>query len=219
METTLYGHPFSSYCQKALIALYEAGTPFRFRVLAFDDAEAMAEFRALWPLQRMPVLVEDGRPVVESSIIVEHLALTRPGARHLIPTDPKEALAVRALDRIFDNYVMTPMQAIVFDRLRPEGERDPHGVARARRLLDTAYAWLDDALQGRTWAAGEGFSLADCAAAPSLFYADWVHPMDAGLVHLRHYRRRLLARPTFARVVDEARPYRSLFPGGAPGRD
>lgn len=218
MTPTLHGHPFSSYCQKVLIALYEAATPFRLHLLDFGDTAGMAEFRALWPIQRMPVL-DDGRTVVESTVIIEHLALTRPEARHLLPTDPQEALAVRTMDRILDNYVMTPMQAIVFDRLRGEADRDPHGVAQARRLLDTTYAWLDDTLDGRRWAAGEDFSLADCAAAPSLFYADWVHPIDPGLTRLRGYRQRLLERPSFARVVDEARPYRALFPGGAPDRD
>lgn len=217
MEPTLFGHPFAAYCQKVLIALYEADAPFRFRVLT--DADAAAEFRSLWPVQRMPILVEDGRTIMESTVIVEHLALTRPAARHLLPCNPADALAVRAMDRIFDNYVMTPMQAIVFDRLRPEESRDPYGVAQAQRLLDTAYAWLDETLAERNWAAGHGFSLADCAAAPSLFYADWVHPIDAGLERLRAYRKRLLERPSFARVVDEARPHRALFPGGAPDRD
>lgn len=217
MEPTLFGHPFAAYCQKVLIALYEADAPFRFRVLT--DPEAAAEFRSLWPVQRMPILVEDGRKILESTVIIEHLALTRPGARALLPIDPQEALAVRTMDRIFDNYVMTPMQAIVFDRLRGEGDRDPYGVAQARRQLDTAYAWLDDTLDGRHWAAGEDFSLADCAAAPSLFYADWVHPIDPCFERLRGYRQHLLERPSFARVVEEARPHRTLFPGGAPDRD
>ncbi|NYZ16341.1 glutathione S-transferase family protein [Azospirillum sp. RWY-5-1] len=217
MEPTLFGHPFAAYCQKVLIAFYEAEAPFRFRVLT--DPDTAAEFRSLWPVQRMPILIEDGRTLMESTVIIEHLALTRPAARPLLPADPHDALAVRTMDRIFDNYIMTPMQAIVFDRLREEGNRDPYGVAQARRLLDTTYAWLDDTLAGKSWAAGEGFSLADCAAAPSLFYADWVHPIDPGLERLRGYRQRLLERSSFAHVVDEARPYRTLFPGGAPDRD
>lgn len=219
MALTFFGHPFSSYCQKVLIALYENGTGFEHRVLAFDDAAAMAEFAALWPLKRMPVLVDDGRTVVESSSIIEHLGLYHPGPVRLIPEDPRDALAVRTIDRFFDNYVMTPMGRIVFDHMRAAADRDPAGVAEARALLDTAYRWLDGALMGRDWAAGNAFSLADCAAAPSLFYADWVHPIGEAFSNVRAYRRRLLARPSFARAVEEARPYRPLFPPGAPDRD
>jgi glutathione S-transferase len=123
------------------------------------------------------------------------------------------------LDRCFDNYVMTPMQRIVFDFIRPAAERHPCSVAEAHELLDTAYRWLDDTLKGREWAAGGAFSLADCAAAPALFYADWVHPIPEAFADVRSYRRRLLARPAFARAVDEARPYRQFFPPGAPDRD
>jgi glutathione S-transferase len=216
MTLTLYAHPFSSYCQKVLIALYENGTPFTFRMLGEEAADA--EHAALWPLRRMPVLVDAGRTVMEASIIVEHLGLHHPGPVRLIPEDARAALDVRLMDRVFDNYVMTPMQRIVADELRPAEARDPYGVAEARRLLDTAYAWLDDALRGREWAAG-AFSLADCAAAPALFYADWAHPITKTFAELRAYRGRLLARPSFARAVDEARPYRPLFPLGAPDRD
>jgi glutathione S-transferase len=136
----------------------------------------------------------------------------------LVPADPRAALDVRMLDRFFDNYVMTPMQRIVFDSLRPENERNPSDVTQARQLLDTAYGWLDARMADREWAAGS-FSLADAAAAPSLFYADWVHPIGAAFAAVRAYRQRLLARPSFARAVDEARPYRPLFPLGAPDRD
>jgi len=123
------------------------------------------------------------------------------------------------MDRFFDNYVMTPMQKIVLDHLRPERDRDPYGVADARTALDTAYAWLNDWMRDREWAAGDGFSMADCAAAPALFYADWVQPIGEAFPDVRSYRKRLLARPSFARAVDEARPYRRLFPPGAPDRD
>ena len=215
----LYAHPFSSYCQKVLIALYENDIPFEYRVLAPGDERIAAEHAALWPLERMPVLVDDGRTVVESSIIIEHLELHHPGPVRLIPEDARAALGVRSMDRIFDNYVSTPMQKIVSDSIRAEGNRDRQGVAEARKLLDTAYRWLDDAMAGREWAAGDSFSLADCAAAPALFYADWAHPIDAALANVAAYRRRLLARPSFARAVDEARPYRPLFPLGAPDRD
>jgi len=214
----LYAHPFSSYCQKVLIALYENDVPFELRLLA-DDERIAAEHRALWPFARMPVLVDDGRTVVESSIIIEHLALRHPGPVRLIPEDARVALDVRSMDRVFDNYVSTPMQKIVFDSIRAAEDRDRPGVAEAHALLETAYRWLDATLADREWAADGGFSLADCAAAPALFYADWVHPIDAALPNLRAYRKRLLLRPSFARIVDEARPHRALFPLGAPDRD
>jgi glutathione S-transferase len=219
MPMTLYAHPFSSYCQKVLIALYENATPFEFRMLAVGDERVAAEHAALWPLKRMPVLVDKGRTVVEASIIIEHLDLHHPGRTRLIPDDPRAALDVRMMDRFFDNYIMTPMQKIVGDSLRAAENRDRHGVSEARELLDTAYRWLDDVLQGREWAAAEACSLADCAAAPALFYADWVHPIGKEFANVRAYRRRLLAWPPFARAVDEARPYRPLFPLGAPDRD
>jgi glutathione S-transferase len=219
MSMKLYAHPFSSYCQKVLIALYENETPFEFRMLAPGDEQAAAEHEALWPLKRMPVLVDDDRVVVEATIIIEHLGLHHPGAVRLVPDDARAALDVRMMDRLFDNYVMTPMQKIVFDRICAPENRDPHGVAEARKLLDTAYRWLDAVMARREWAAGGGFSLADCAAAPSLFYADWTHPIGSGFSHVHAYRRRLLARPSFSRAVDEARPYRPFFPLGAPDRD
>jgi glutathione S-transferase len=215
----LYAHPFSSYCQKVLIALYENGTPFELRMLAPGDAQVAAEHEALWPLKRMPVLVDEGRTVVEATIIIEHLGLAHPGPVRLIPEDPRAALDVRMMDRFFDNYVMTPMQKLVSDAIRAPAERDRLGVAEARQTLDVAYRWLDDAMAGREWSAGDGFSLADCAAAPALFYADWSHPIGTKHPHVVAYRRRLLARPSFARAVDEARPHRPLFPLGAPERD
>lgn len=219
MTIELIAHPFSSYCQKVLIALYENATPFIYRQLGPDDPRPAAELAARWPLKRFPVLVDAGRTVVEASIIIEHLGLHHPGLVRLIPEDVSAALSVRMLDRFFDNYVMTPMQKIVGDSLRPADGRDAFGVLEARALLDTAYRWLDATLAGRIWAAGDGFSLADCAAAPALFYADWAQPIDVALANVQAYRRRLLARPSFARAVDEARPYRPLFPLGAPDRD
>lgn len=219
MSLALFAHPFSSYCQKVLIALYENATPFEYRELAIGDQAVAAEWAALWPLKRMPVLVDAGRVVMEASIIIEHLGLQHPGLVRLLPADPAAALDVRLMDRCFDNYVMTPMQKLVFDCIREPAQRDPQGVTDARALLDASYAWLDGRLAKREWVAGDAFSLADCAAAPSLFYADWVHPIPAGCANLRAYRARLLARPSFARAVDEARPYRKYFPPGAPDRD
>jgi glutathione S-transferase len=219
MTLQLFAHPFSSYCQKVLIAFYENDTPFDFRLLEPDEAETGAEFAAHWPIGKFPLLVDDGKPVFEATIIIEHLGLHHPGPAQLIPADPRAALPVRMLDRFFDNYVMTPMQRIVGEALRPAGASDPHGVAEARALLDKSYAWLEQHLAGREWATDGGFSLADAAAAPSLFYADWAHPMGDRFPTLRDYRRRLLARPSVARAVDEARPYRHYFPLGAPDRD
>jgi len=219
MKLKLYAHPFSSYCQKALIALYENSTPFEFRLLAYDDPQIMAEFADLWPIKRFPVLVDGERTVTEASIIIEYLGLYYPGPVALVPADARAALDVRSMDRFFDNYISTPQQKIVFDSLRPDAERDARGVTEARAMLDTAYAWLDKTMAEREWAAGDTFSLADCAAAPALFYADWSHAIDPAFAHVRAYRERLLARPSFARAVDEARPYRPLFPLGAPDRD
>jgi glutathione S-transferase len=218
MSLTLFAHPFSSYCQKVLIALYENDIAFDQRMVPGDD-QAAAEHAALWPLKLIPVLVDSGRTVVEASIIVEHLGLHHPGPVALIPADPRAALEVRMMDRFFDNYVMTPMQKFVGDTLRKPEHRDTYGVDQARALLDTAYRWLDGRLEGRRWAAGDAFSLADCAAAPALFYADWAHRIDTAFPTLHAYRKRLLERPSFARAVDEARPYRQYFPLGAPDRD
>ena len=213
----LYAHPFSSYCQKVLVALYENGTPFDYRSL--EDAQNGAELAALWPMKRFPVLVDGQRTVLEASCIIEYLQLHHPGAVRLIPADADAALDVRMLDRFFDNYVSTPQQKVVFDALCAETDRDPHGVRKARAMLETSYAWLDARMATRTWACGDDFSLADCGAAPFLFYADWTHRIPPTHANVRAYRARLLARPSFARAVEEARPFRSFFPLGAPDRD
>lgn len=215
----LFAHPFSSYCQKVLTALYENDTPFEWQLLDFADPATLTEFASLWPLKRMPLLLDGGRAIVESSVIIEHLDLAHPGRTRFVPDDRRDALEVRRMDRCFDNYVMAPMMRMVFDRLRPESDRDPTGVGEARALLDTTYDWLDRELAGREWSCGAQFSLADCAAAPALFYADWVHPIGATRPVLAAYRARLLARPSFARAVDGGRPYRKDFPPGAPDRD
>jgi len=217
MSLTLYSHPLSSYCQKVLIALRENEIPFTYRHLEEPGAEQ--ERAALWPLGRFPVLVDDGRTIAESSIIIEYLDRRYPGPVRLLPDDRDAALEIRFMDRFFDNYVMTAMQAPVSEALRPESTRMEEVMARTRQALDTAYAWLEERLSGRTWAAGGSFTMADCAAAPSLFYADWVHQIGPDFPRLRTYRSRLLARPSFARAVEEGRPYRSYFPLGAPDRD
>jgi glutathione S-transferase len=163
--------------------------------------------------------VDNGRTVVESSIIIEHLDLYHAGAVRFLPDDRDAALEVRFMDRFFDNYVMTPMQKPVFEALRTDGTRKDEAMEEARQALDTAYGYLEERLSGRTWAAGESFTMADCAAAPSLFYADWVHPIDDRFPRVRDYRASLLARPSFGRAVEEGRPYRGYFPLGAPDRD
>ncbi len=219
MRPILYAHPFSSYCMKVLIALYENAIAFDYRQLLPEHPEHGTELAALWPLGRFPVLVDEGQTIAESSIIIEHLGLHHPGPVRLVPADRAAALEVRMLDRIFDTHVMAAMMAIVAQHMRAEADRDPLAILQAKAGLDTVYGWLDVRLAGRTWAAGEGFSLADCAAAPSLFYADWVHPIPETLADLRSYRARLLARPSMARAVEEARPFRLLFPPGAPDRD
>jgi glutathione S-transferase len=217
MPLVLYCHPFSSYCQKVLIALWENDLPFTYRHLG--EPGAAQERASLWPLGRFPVLVDDGRMIAESSIIIEHLGLHHPGPVRLLPEKPDEALEVRFMDRFFDNYIMAAMQKPVSAALKGDGQRKEQAMAEARQALDTAYAWLEAKLSDRAWAAGNAFSMADCAAAPSLFYADWVHQIGAEFPTLRNYRAKLLARPSFARAVEEARPYRSYFPLGAPDRD
>jgi glutathione S-transferase len=216
MSLVLYSHPFSSYCQKVLIALYENDTPFAYRHLEHEGASE--ERAALWPFGKFPVLVDGGRTVAESSIIIEHLDLHHRGPTRFLPDDPAEALEVRFMDRFFDHYVMAPMNKPVAEALRPDGRRDT-ALAEAAAELDTAYAWLEGVLANRTWAAGEAFSMADCAAAPSLFYADWVRQIGEAHPAVRAYRARLLARPSMARCVEEARQYRPYFPLGAPDRD
>jgi len=217
MALALYGHLFSSYSWKALIAFYENDTPFEFRDV--EDPARMAELTALWPMKQFPLLVDGDKTVFEATSIIEYLHVRHPGPVRLLPADPANAVEVRTLDRVFDNYVMTPQGKCVFDAIRPEADRDPYGVAQARQTLDTIYAWLDKTLEGRTWAAGDDFTLADCAAAPSLFYADWTHRIDEKFQTLLAYRARLLARRSVKRCVDDARPYRHYFPLGAPDRD
>lgn len=216
----LFGHKFSSYTWKALIAFYENDIPFEFRAIGPDQPDNGAELARLSPLGKFPALIDGDRRVYEASVVIEYLQAFHPGSVELIPADPMTALKVRQMDRVFDNYVMNVMQVAVNNALRPEGApRDPWGVDAAMGQLDRIYAWLDRELAGHEWAVGDSFTLADCAAAPSLFYADWTHPIDAKFVTLKAYRARLLARPSVKRCVDDARPFRAYFPLGAPDRD
>jgi glutathione S-transferase len=219
MSLVLYGHPFSSYTQKVLIALYENAIPHEFRWLEADYPQHGAEWMRRWPLRKMPLLVDGERDVAETSIIIEYLQLTHPGPERLLPLDPMAALDVRFLDRFFDLHVMSPVQNAVNGALTGDAVKREEGLAFAAEKLDLAYAWLEQRLAGRIWAAGEAFTLADCAAAPALFYADWTHPIGDAYPTLRAYRARLLARPSFARAVEGGRPFRHYFPLGAPDWD
>lgn len=219
MPLIIYGHPFSSYTQKALIALYENGTPFEFRCISPEHPQNAAEWLARWPLRKFPLLVDGEREVVETSLIIEYLQLAHPGPVPLLPADPMAALEVRFMDRVFDLHVMWPVQDAVRGAMTGDAGKREDALAAAVEKLALAYDWLETRLAGLTWATGNDFTLADCAAAPSLFYADWVHRIGEHHPVLRAYRTRLLARPSVARAVEEARPYRHLFPLGAPDRD
>jgi len=214
MSLTLHYHPLASFCHKVLIALYEAQTPFAARLVDLMAADARSRFLDLWPVGKIPVLRDEARDrtVPETTIIIEYLDRYYPGPHRLLPADEDARLEARLWDRFFDAYVHAPMQAIVGDRLRPADARDPTGVAAARATLATAYGMIETRMAERTWAAGKDFSLADCAAAPALFYAGIVAPFPPGHAHLAAYFERLVARPSFARVLAEARPYFAMFP-------
>ena len=218
MSMVVYGHLFSSYTQKVLVALYENATPFDFHSV-WPETQHTADWLRRWPLRKFPLLVDGERQVVETSVIIEYLQLAHPGPVPLIPADPMAALEVRFLDRFFDLHVMDAAQHAVNGALSGDAGKRRDGVALSVEKLERAYGWLETRLPESGWAAGSDFTLADCAAAPSLFYADWVHPIADAYPLLRAYRARLLARPSFARAVDDAREFRPLFPLGAPDRD
>jgi glutathione S-transferase len=218
MTLELFGHPFSSYTWKALIALYEKDLPFTLIKLGPDQEENHARLQALWPVGQFPVLVDGPRTIVEATAVIEYLDAAYPGDPGLIPADRMAAVDVRMRDRIFDNHVMYNMQRVVNDALRKQHRHSAHEVRLAKAALDTIYAWLEGNL-GNRWACSDDFTLADCAAAPALFYADWVHRIPDTLPVLKAYRARLLTRPSVARCVEDARPYRHYFPLGAPDRD
>ncbi|ASY63403.1 Glutathione S-transferase, N-terminal domain [Sinorhizobium sojae CCBAU 05684] len=219
MTLALYGHPFASFVWKPLIALYERNVSFEFRMVDPGHPENQARMVALSPTGQFPALIDGDREITQSNAVIEYLDLFHGSGTAMVPEDPREALEARMMADVFDDYVQAPMQRIVGDALRDEGERDPRGVADARALLDRCYAWLEPRLRAKEWAACGRFTIADCAAAPALFYADWVHPIPERHAGLTAYRARLLSRSSVARVVDEARPYRSFFPLGAPDRD
>ena len=215
MTIQLYGHPFAAFVWKALTAAYERNVPFAFRMVDQDHVENLNAMGRLSPTGQFPALVDGDREVTQSNAIVEYL--DRFGnAAPMIPADADVALTSRMLADVFDSYVAGSVQKIVGEALRPKDQQDPRRVDEAKAALDKTYAWLSDRLGGR-WANGDSFSIADCSAAPALFYADWVHRIPDGPV--KDYRIRLLQRASVARVVDEARPYRAFFPLGAPDRD
>ncbi|MDK1493065.1 glutathione S-transferase family protein [Sinorhizobium sp. 7-81] len=214
MALTLYLHPLASFCHKVLIALYETGTPFESRLVDLADAEENARFLELWPVGKIPVLRDDARDrtVPETSIIIEYLDRYYPGRRPLIPLDVTQALEARLWDRFFDLYVQVPMQKIVTDRLRAPDESDRRGVADARAALAVAYDMAERQVADRTFATGEIFTIADCAACPALFYAGILVPFETTHPNLAAYFERLLLRPSFQRTLAEAQPYFDLFP-------
>jgi glutathione S-transferase len=214
MSLKLYFHPLASFCHKALIALYEGGIPFEPILVDLGDEESRTVFRAVWPMAKMPVLRDEARnrTVAESTIVVEYLDVYYPGATRFIPVDPDRAWQTRMWDRFYDHYVQEPMQKIVADRLRPKAEGDPFGVGQAKAQLREAYDVLEPTMQAKTWAMGDDFTLADCAAAPALFYANTVAPLTEEHKTLSAYLDRLMRRASFARVLREAEPYFGLFP-------
>ena len=214
MPLKLYYHPLASYCQKVLVALYENGTPFEAQLVNLGDAKERADFIALWPIGKFPVIRDEarGRTIPESSPIIEFLARYYPGPVALIPQDAELAWQVRAQDRFLDLYVHNEMQKVVGDRLRPPDKKDPFGVEQARALIATCYDMLERDIGLKTWAVGDAFTMADCAAAPALFYANLVQPFEASHPHLKAYLGRLMERPSFKRVIEEAKPYFHMFP-------
>jgi glutathione S-transferase len=212
MSLTLHFHPLSSFCHKVLIALYENNTPFDPRIVNLMDPAEAAAFKKLWPCGQFPVLQDGNRTIPESSIIIEHLDQHYPGKTRFIPVDPNLALQMRLKDRFYDLQLHEHMQKVVGDRMRPEGKKDPHGVENARSRINVALDMIDAEMAAKTWAMGDDFTMADCAAAPPLFYANMVMPFGATHKNAARYLGRLMERPSFARAVEEAQPYLKLMP-------
>jgi glutathione S-transferase len=215
MTLKLYFHPLSSFCHKVLIALYENATTFEPEIVNFAEEASASAFKRVWPVGKIPVLRDEtaDRTVPESSIIIEYLDRHYPGATRFLPEDPDLARQTRMRDRFFDLYVHMPMQKIVTDKLRPEGGNDPVGVAEARTMLSTTLGMIDRDLAAKSWAMGDRFTLADCAAAPALYYINRIMPLAETHPHAAAYLDRLVNRPSYARALKEAEPYFKLFPG------
>ena len=214
MSLTLHFHPLSSFCHKALIALYENGTPFTPSIVNLMDEGERAALRKLWPIGKFPVLRDEGRgeTVPESTVIIEYLDQHYPGETRFIPAGGEQMRETRLRERFFDLYLHLPMQKIVGDRLRPEGKKDPHGVEEARTMADTALGMIGQEMAARRWAMGDAFTIADCAAAPPLFYLDKIKPLAPKHPSAAAYLERLKQRPPYARVLQEAEPYMQFFP-------
>ncbi|NKQ73698.1 glutathione S-transferase [Rhizobium sp. UPM1132] len=214
MSLVLYGHPLASFCHKVLIALYENGTPFEDRIVDLSSEESRADLFRFWPIGKMPLLRDEARDstIPETSIIIEYLEQYYPGPIRLLPLEIDRALQVRLWDRFFDLYVQTPMQTLVSNHMRPEGTADEREVEAAKATLATAYSMIEKQLADKPWISGDGFTMADCAAAPALFYAETLIPFSQEQPNLRAYYDRLLARPSFGRVLEEARPYFEFYP-------
>jgi glutathione S-transferase len=214
MALVLHLHPLSSFCHKVLIALYENGTPFEPHIVNLMDELSVAAFKAMWPIGKIPVLRDESRrqTIPETTIIIEYLERHYPGAHPLLPKDEDSRLEARLWDRIFDLYINIPLQKIVADRLRPDGAADPQGVAEAKAMLRKTYDMIEGHMAARNWAAADSFSMADCAAAPALFYAGIVVPFSSTHKNLAAYFERLENRPSFSRVLAEAKPYFHFFP-------
>ncbi len=214
MPLKLYFHPLSSFCHKALVALYENDVPFEPVFVDLGDEKSSAELRSLWPVGKFPVLRDDARKrtVAEATVIIEYIDTCYPGAKKLVPADPELAWQARMWDRFFDLYVHVQMQKIVVDRLRPAGAGDAFGVGQAREMIRNCYAMIDERMAGRSWAIGDDYGLVDCAASPALFYANHVVPIDRNRKNLSAYFDRLMARPTYMRVLKQALPYFHLVP-------
>ena len=214
MSLELYFHPFSSFCQKVLVALYENDTPFEAHVVDLGDERSRADLKKIWTIGKFPVLRDhaNDQTIPESTIIIEYLQQHYPGKTTLVPLDRELAWQTRLRDRFYDLHVNVPMQKVVTDRLRPAGQRDAYGVEQAKTQLRTAYDMIDQDMEKRTWAMDDAFTMADCAAAPALYYANLVVPFGDAHARAAAYLRRLVDRPSFARAIDEAKPYRDLFP-------
>jgi glutathione S-transferase len=214
MSLTLYYHPLSSYCHKVLIALYENATPFTPHLVELQKPESRAAFKAIWPVGKFPVLRDkaNGRVIPESTTIIEYVALRYPGPVKLIPEAPEAALDVRALDRFFDLHVHTHMQRIIGERMRPADKKDTLGLSQAQAALDIALGIAEKNIAGRSWAAGDEFTMADCAAAPALFYIDGGIAPLTQYPNLSAYLTRLKQRPSYARALSEAEPYMHMLP-------
>jgi glutathione S-transferase len=212
MPLTLHYHPLSSYCHKALIALYENGTPFEKRVVNLMDPADAAAFKKLWPCGQFPVLQDGDRTIPESSVIIEHLDAKYPGKTRFIPTDSELARQVRAKDRFYDLQLHTHMQKVVGDRMRPADKKDAFGVEQAHAKIAVALDMIDAEMAGKTWAVGDQFSMADCAAAPPVFYINEAFPLGDRHKNVSRYLGRLLERPSYARVIEEAQPFFKMFP-------